>query len=455
MRYRKLGLLLGFALVAVAVVGTASAASSSKSAAIPTIQDSELQANFTEIGGGADVLPTTRTISHWWGTTTNPNDGITYGYNMVGSDPNNCSGAACDTTIEADVTPVIVNINYGGQVWTFDPTAPINGGNSVVQGVLASPQFATNDYGSTSAATIPSCGAGTAECMGPGGVLSQGDAGVPLQLEDATMRAQFNQTGASSYHVRLHPNVMDPVTINVPQNQGTLLQSGRGVIFAAVNIGWWAAQIQQLETSADPTHLPVYLTDSVLLSGSFGCCVIGFHGTKATGTRKGNGQSSGNTKMQTFAWASWVRPGIYTRPSGGTNWALQDIHALSHEIAEWGDDPFVNNLVEPWLTPTAPQYGCTDILETGDPVVAIGFSQGTNTTDQTPNPWTSPADHNPSISYDGTYHPEDEVFLPWFMRTAPNDVSEPTQSPSTNVGRYTLMGDLNPFDGFRMPATGC
>jgi len=43
----------------------------------------------------------------------------------------------------------------------------------------------------------------------------------------------------------------------------------------------------------------------------------------------------------------------------------------------------------------------------------------------------------------------------WFMRTAPNTVSEPTQSPSTNIGRYTLMGDLNPFDGFRAPATGC
>jgi hypothetical protein len=454
MRYRKLGLLLGLALIAVAVVGTASAASGSTSA-IPVISDSQLQANFTEIGGGADVLPTTRTIPHWWGSTTNPNDGITYGYNMVGSDPNNCSGSACDTTIQADITPVIVNIDFGGQIWTFDPTAPINGGNSVVDGVLASPQFASNDYGATSAATIPSCGAGTAECMGAGGPLSQNDAGVPLQLEDATMRAQFNQTGPSPYHVRLHPNVGPPVTINVPQNQGTLLQSGRGVIFAGVNIGWWAAQIQQLEASADPTHLPIYLTDSVLLSGNFGCCVIGFHGTKATGLRKGNGQSNGNTKMQTFAWASWVRPGIYTRPSGGTNWALQDIHALSHEIAEWGDDPFVNNLVQPWLTPTAPQYGCTDILETGDPVVAIGFSMGTNTTDQTPNPWTSPANHNPSISYDGTYHPEDEVFLPWFMRTAPNTVSEPTQAPSTNIGRYTLMGDLNPFPGFRQPATGC
>jgi len=53
------------------------------------------------------------------------------------------------------------------------------------------------------------------------------------------------------------------------------------------------------------------------------------------------------------------------------------------------------------------------------------------------------------------YHPEDEVHLPWFMRLAPNTVSEPTQTSSTNVGRYTLMGDLNPFPGFREPATGC
>ena len=39
------------------------------------------------------------------------------------------------------------------------------------------------------------------------------------------------------------------------------------------------------------------------------------------------------------------------------------------------------------------------------------------------------------------------------MRTAPNTISEPTQSPSTNIGRYTFMGDLNPFPGFRQPAS--
>ena len=155
------------------------------------------------------------------------------------------------------------------------------------------------------------------------------------------------------------------------------------------------------------------------------------------------------TPVQTFAWASWVQPGIYSRSNGGTDWALQDIHALSHEIAEWADDPFVNNTVEPWLTPTAPQYGCTGVLETGDPVVAIGFAMGTNTFEQGPNP------NSTLSSADGYYHPEDEAFLPWFMRTAPNNVSEPTQSPSANGGRYTLMGSLNPFQGFRQPATGC
>jgi len=443
MRYRKLGLLFGLALIAVAVVGTATAGTSPSS--VPVIQDSQLKAEFSTIGGGADVLPSMKTVPHWWGSTANPNDGITYGYNMVGSDPNACSGSACDTTVKADITPVIVKINFGGQIWTFDPTAPTNNGTgpTVVQGVLASPLFATNDYGSTTAATVPSCGANTSLCKGAGGALSQGDAGNALQLEDATMRAQFNQTGSSNYHVRLNPTVGSPVTINVPSNQGTLLQSGRGVIFADVNIAWWSAQIKNLETTADPTHLPIYLTDSVLLHEGkdvTNCCVIGYHGTKATGMGNGSANSNGNAAVQTFAWASWVRPGIYARANGGTDWALQDIHALSHEISEWADDPFVNNWVQPWLTPTAPQYGCTNILETGDPVVSIGFSMGTNTTDQTPNP-------NGTSSFDGTYHPEDEVFLPWFMRTSPNNISE--------NGRYTLMGSLNPFPGFNTVATGC
>jgi len=448
-RSRKLAafLVLALGLIGVFAVTGASAGNgngngiSGKPSVTPiTLDDSQLKAEDTTVGG-AKPTPTDRTVTHWNGSTLDPDNGVTYSYNMVGSDPNNCSGSACSTTVQVDITPLIVNV--AGM--TFDGTA-------VLPATLASPLFQNNDYGSTPAATAAGAFPNSpAFVRGPGGALSQDDAGVPLQLEDATMRAQFNKTGSSPYHLILHPNIESPVTVNVPNNQGTLIVSGRGVIGADIDIGWWSSMIGNLETQADPTHLPIYLTNQVLLytgNNPSNCCVIGYHGTQAPGDRKGNGKTQGNGVIQTFAWASYVQPGFYSRPDGGTDWALQDIHALSHEIAEWGDDPFVNNGVEPWLTPTAPQYGCTNVLETGDPVVGIGFAMGTNTFEQGPNP-------NGTQSADGYYHPEDETYLPWFMRTSPNTVSEPTQSPSANIGRYTLMGDLNPFPGFRQPATGC
>jgi hypothetical protein len=346
-------------------------------------------------------------------------------------------------TIQADITPLIVNF----EGMTFD-------GSAVVGPTLASPVFAKNDYGSTPYATAAGSWPDFPRLVkGPGGKLSQGDRGQLLQLEDATMRAQFNRVGAKSpYHLLLQPNVLPPVTINVPANQGILRISPQGVVFPTLNYNWWSAEINNLEQTADPTHLPIYLSNDVLLqTQGGGCCVIGFHGTRAAGLGTGNSNSNGNAVVQTFAWASWVRPGTYPRSAGQslpTDWALQDIHALSHEISEWADDPFITNTVEPWQTPTAPQYGCTGIMETGDPVVGIGFAKGTNTFEQDALP-------DGEQMADGYYHPEDEVFLPWFMRLAPNTVSEPTQSKSTNIGRYSLMGDLNPFPGFRQPATGC
>jgi hypothetical protein len=411
------------------------------------IDDSQLHALSTTIGG-ASVLTTTRTVQHWFGSTLDPHDGITYGYNMVGADPNSCTGSGCSATVTADIIPLIVEVD--GQ--TFD-------GQQVLAATLASPVFALNDFGSTQFATAAgSFPLAPALIRGPGGLLSQNDASEQLQLQDATMRAQFNKTGSSPYHLKLNPVTHDAITIVVPSGRATLLTSGRGVIFADVDLQWWTTRIQNLINSlgyVDPTNLPILLTNNVLLfegHNPLNCCVIGFHGAGPVPSHvKGsNGPVSGNGNqpVQTFAWASWVSPGIFARPNGGTDWALQDIHPLSHEISEWADDPFVNNSVEPWLTPTAPQYGCSGLLETGDPVVAIGFAMGTNTFEQGPNP-------NGTQSADGFYHPEDEVHLPWFMRTAPNTVSEPTQSSSPNIGRYTFMGDLNPFPGFKMPATGC
>jgi hypothetical protein len=433
----RLSARIGGLAAAVAAALVASTASASGSSNPVLIDDSQLQA-LTAATGGAQPLATEKTITHFFGTLANPNDGVTYGWNMAGVDPSTNSSA----TIQVDITPINVNIDG----LTFK-------GSDVLAATLASPQFATNDYGSTPFATAAgSFPNAPFKVRGPGGALSQDDAGNALQLEDATMRAQFNKTGDSGYHLRLNPVVQPTLTLDVPNGGGTLLKSGRGVIFASVSIDWWGSRIQNLMQSADPTHLPLYLTNNILLHigpNPLKCCVIGFHGAgEVIGHGLGSVNGNGNQAVQTFSWASWVQPGIYSRANGGTDWALQDIHALSHEIAEWADDPFVNNNVEPWKTPTAPQYGCTGLLETGDPVVAIGFAMGTNTFQQGPLP-------NGTHSADGYYHPEDEALLPWFMRTAPNLVSEPTQASSTNIGRYTLMGDLNPFSGFRAPATGC
>ena len=414
-------------LIAAILVPPVNAATS-----IPTIDDAELNPLTTTVGG-ASPLPTGRTVQHWFGQTTNPHDGVTYGYNMVGADPNNCSGNACSVTIETDVTPLVVNID--GLAFN---------GNDVLAATLASPQFALSDYGSTPAATVPGAFPNEpSRIRGKGGTLSQGDAKNQLQLEDATMRAQFNRTGSSGYHLRLHANVLPARTIDVPNNQGFLRQSERGVVLAVVNVSWWFSQINNLVTTGDATHLPIYLANDVVgIFPSGLCCLIGYHGANR------NSNSNGNAVVQTFIEASWVQAGVFALPNGGSDWALQDIHVLSHEVAEWANDPFVNNAVEPWQTATAPLYGCTGLLETGDPVVEIGFAMGKNTFGQGPNP-------DGTQSADGYYHPEDEAFLPWFMRMAPNTVSEPTQKTSANIGRYTFMGDLNPFPEFRQPATGC
>jgi hypothetical protein len=202
-------------------------------------------------------------------------------------------------------------------------------GSDALSATLASPVFATNDYGSTLAATA----AGNFPNLplfirGPGGALSQLDAGNLVQLQDATMRAQFNKTGSSSLHLRLNPVVHDTVTIAVPSGKGTILQSGRGVHFADINIQWWSTRIQNLNNSLgynDPTHLAVYLTkDTVNFFGQdpLNCCVIGFHGAAEVPSHTNNGgqNGNGNQPVQTFAFASYVSPGFFARPNGGTDW---------------------------------------------------------------------------------------------------------------------------------------
>src|SRR6185369_249239 len=108
-------LVLFAALAGSAAIVIASQSVHARGAATPAagepqlIDDASLKAKSVTMGG-ADVLPTTRTIAHWWGSSVDPNTGITYGYNMVGADPYSCSGSACSVTIETDITPIVVHV---------------------------------------------------------------------------------------------------------------------------------------------------------------------------------------------------------------------------------------------------------------------------------------------------------------------------------------------------------
>jgi hypothetical protein len=397
------------------------------------VDDETLQPTTVSFGG-ADPLPTSRTVQHWAGQTTNPDNGVTYRYNMVGVDPSTDGSA----TIAVDIIPIDVNV--GGMSFN---------GSERVAGVLASPLFQTNtDFSGTRAITDWMGRVRTRPLSMPPFPLSSGNTG---QLIDATMRAQFDQVG-SDYHLLLDaPTVYDPVTIDVSADHGITLVSPVGVVAADVDAGWFQTRVQNLmgRLHLDPTHLAIFLTKDVLLyidHDPTHCCVLGGHGAgHATGGENGPVSGKGKQPVQTFVWSSWLTPGFF----GPRAWINKDISGLTHEITEWAADPFNTNTVQPWKADNAPQYGCSDLLETGDPTFNIGFSAGHNTFDPPLLPDGVTA--NPFV--DGTFHVQEEAFLPWFMHTAPNNVSQHSQI--TAGGRYTFMGDLNPFPWFHQPADTC
>jgi hypothetical protein len=368
--------------------------------------------------------PGVRTIRYWTGHSVNPVDGLTYTYDIVGADP--AAGRAA--TVGVDIIPL--NVTVAGRAFN---------GSDTKAAILASPLFKRGSYATATAATTfnPATGFGT----GSGGALSAGNTNV--QLLDATMRSQFNKVG-TGYHLYLKPEFRRPVTIDVPAIDGLIRTNPATHIgYAAVDNTWFQPLVESLipQLHLNPQRLAVFLTNDVVLFSDHNpahCCEFGAHGSVPSTSRPDDeGDGRARPAVQTFVWASWMTAGFFSL-NPIQSWAKQDISGLSHEITEWANNPFGTNAVATWKSPTAPQYRCSSLLETGDPTANIGFSIGVNTFDQ--NDFS-----------DGTYHPQDEAFLPWFMRTSPNHVSQPTQS-NPAVGRYTFMGDLNPFPFFHQPA---
>ena len=369
-------------------------------------------------GIGTAMFTTDRSVSHFSARAntipyfrssfTDPGNGVTYPFTMVGSNPT--SG-----DLSTSIPTVIVPLQFTF-VASADPNLHALDGTDRVQDAIDSPVFQNADIGAAANATAsaPPTQAGVA----PANARPLNEPSDVTQVGDAIYRAQWGKTG-TGYHVTLgQPAIASTVSYSVPAHQGFITIGARtDERIGLIDIQWFANRLNEAlrNLQIGPGTLPVFLVNNVFLySGSTAnCCVLGFHG--ATTSLNGNGRQQVNT----YIFASYSAQGIFgTHPSDAFSY-VADIHALSHEVQEWMDDPFVNNIVNPWLTPTAPQYGCTAFLETGDPVVGFGFTVRLNGRD---------------------YHPEDEVHFSWFAREQPSRAAQ---------GYYTY---LNNFGGV---ARGC
>lgn len=257
--------------------------------------------------------------------------------------------------------------------------------------------------------------------------LASYSSGAGIQFADAVQRAEFFHVMKSTWHTALRPTtIVQTLTLTVPRFSTITLngrktqvrtyftgKSGDGhtVVFLLdqffdqqiFNIAVKQINAGRFTTGAMNIALfPNTFLYSVNSSGGMGaCCVLGFH-TYFTN----NAQPTESRWV--FAFASWISPGVF---SGG----FRDVTALSHEISEAFNDPFVNNRVPAWQFPNEPGT-CQDDLEVGDPVEVLS---------NTVFP----------VQISGvTYHPQTEALLQWFEQKSPsNAISGAFSYPNTRT----------------------
>jgi hypothetical protein len=298
--------------------------------------------------------------------------GLTYTFTMIGTDP-----ALGDATTNVPVVIIPLKFTFTRGVSLSATSNVCNDNQTAVQRTQNSPIFQS----------VP---------FSPGGTKVGN-----TQYIDAFQRANFwnlVSTSSPNYHVLLGPVTVTPLQTINSKRSGTTV-AGPCARIGEVDINFFDAQAQSLISSLNipPTSFPIFLDYNTFLTSNHNCCILGYHGATASN--------------QTYAFAAYSDPGIFSAP-------IQDIHALSHEVGEWTDDPFGNNIVPAWGN-VGQVFGCQGNLEDGDPVTGVAFSAPLN---------------------GFTYHPEDLVFLPWFSR----------QFPSMSVnGWYTFINT------FSSPAAAC
>lgn len=327
------------------------------------------------------------TVSSFSATIKSPLDGKTYTYRMVGKNPQ-VKQTAPVTNVAADVIPVALHFADSGH--TFNPNAkdaaclPAN--QTADSLTLNSPVYKPHAY------------TWLGHSVGTG------------QYVDEFQRANFAKftiaAGAINpgYNVNLSPVTNRPlITINVPTTHGQTVGAGCDGVVGTVDINWFdtvaQAKLKALTASIPATHFPLFLFYNVVLTDGVGgsCCIIGYHSAFAN--------SSAGGAVETYGISDYVTSGLFTN--------LNDIGAMSHEVAEWMNDPFVNNATPAWGH-VGQVSGCQANLEVGDPLsgttpVSVAMPNGV------------------------TYHAQELAFRDWFFRTPSIGLA----GKFSNLGHFT------------------
>src|SRR5262249_25470250 len=209
----------------------------------------------------------------------------------------------------------------------------------------------------------------------------------PTQYIDAFQQANFwSLVGGMAYHTLLSTTTLPLIPLSVPPGSGQTVRpgtSGRCGNIGLVEVNWFDQWLTGTLFPAfaaqgvNPTTFPIIVLSNVVLYDTVPsrCCFLGYHG--AVGA-----------VPQTYAVVEFDTTGAF-----GTQ--TQDTVALSHEIAEWMDDPLAANLTPPWGSIGQVQT-CENDLEVADPLSGTPFPSVTM-----PNGYA--------------YHLQELAFFSWFF----------------------------------------
>jgi hypothetical protein len=324
-------------------------------------------------------------------------------YAMAGSPPD--QGGT--TTFDAPLVPVSLDLlDYDGSVRVVNGQKLHYSVQPFVGATLGSPVFQNAEYSSSD---------------------------VPTQFGDAIQRAEFYNSMRQDWHTLLRPSLKSQRTLALPRGSYffALQDDGSCCAFVLVDINIFSkllfpsspnditSPVGAAEHSGDISTRSIatflFPNTYLYLNGNPNhCCVLGFH---TYDFEPGDASNGFREKRYVLNFASWISPGLYGP-------GFEDVTALSHEIVESLNDPFVGSDGVHGITPWwfSENGNCQNDLEVGDVIEGL-------------------PDATVAIRTQGrTYHPQNVALLQWFQ----------FQSPSTAIaGAYSypnenLLTSLSP-----------